>query len=199
MVASHYRHLAIHRTMLVMGPVKMKIWCHCWYSPLKYWVQRSMICLVIFGLLESLHTYCELCCVMLWYDCSVLLEILTSNNTGSVCCSHNQISVTLQVLWAHIELHTTVPHIELHTTSASWFHHPLLCAFSSCCRICGYPPFYSYGGAPISPGMKKRIRHGQYSFPDPEWTNVSQHGKRSSKTVCFIGIPRYSNNYCVEN
>ena len=44
------------------------------------------------------------------------------------------------------------------------------------CRLCGFPPFYSTGGAPISPGMKKRIRQGQYSFPDPEWTNVSSAG-----------------------
>ena len=44
------------------------------------------------------------------------------------------------------------------------------------CRLCGFPPFYSTGGAPISPGMKKRIRQGQYTFPDPEWTNVSPGG-----------------------
>ena len=44
------------------------------------------------------------------------------------------------------------------------------------CRLCGYPPFYSTGGAPISPGMKKRIRQGQYSFPDAEWSNVSAEG-----------------------
>jgi serine/threonine protein kinase len=43
--------------------------------------------------------------------------------------------------------------------------------------LCGFPPFYSTGGAPISPGMKKRIRQGQYSFPDPEWTNVSSAAK----------------------
>jgi hypothetical protein len=24
--------------------------------------------------------------------------------------------------------------------------------------------------------MKKRIRQGQYSFPDPEWSNVSTQG-----------------------
>lgn len=43
--------------------------------------------------------------------------------------------------------------------------------------LCGFPPFYSAGGAPISPGMKKRIRQGQYTFPDPEWTNVSKEAK----------------------
>ena len=42
--------------------------------------------------------------------------------------------------------------------------------------LCGYPPFYSNHGAAISPGMKRRIRQGQYSFPDSEWKNVSQGG-----------------------
>ncbi len=28
-------------------------------------------------------------------------------------------------------------------------------------RLCGFPPFYSNHGLPISPGMKKRIRSGQ--------------------------------------
>lgn len=43
--------------------------------------------------------------------------------------------------------------------------------------MCGFPPFYSNTGMAISPGMKKRIRTGQYDFPDPEWTNVSQAAK----------------------
>ena len=43
-------------------------------------------------------------------------------------------------------------------------------------RICGYPPFHTDGGAPMSPGMKKRIRQGDYTFPDPEWSNVSSSG-----------------------
>ncbi|XP_028401585.1 MAP kinase-activated protein kinase 2-like [Dendronephthya gigantea] len=43
--------------------------------------------------------------------------------------------------------------------------------------LCGFPPFYSNHGAAISPGMKKRIRQGQYSFPDPEWSNVSTQAK----------------------
>jgi len=43
--------------------------------------------------------------------------------------------------------------------------------------ICGFPPFYSNHGQPISPGMKKRIRSGQYQFPKPEWTNVSSDCK----------------------
>ena len=47
----------------------------------------------------------------------------------------------------------------------------------SACSLCGYPPFYSTGGAPISPGMKKRIRQGQYNFPSPEWDLVSKDAK----------------------
>ena len=29
----------------------------------------------------------------------------------------------------------------------------------------------------MSPGMKKRIRQGDYTFPDPEWSNVSESGE----------------------
>lgn len=47
----------------------------------------------------------------------------------------------------------------------------------SWCRLCGYPPFYSNHGLAISPGMKKRIRMGQYEFPNPEWSEVSEEGK----------------------
>ncbi|KAK3104002.1 hypothetical protein FSP39_023566 [Pinctada imbricata] len=43
--------------------------------------------------------------------------------------------------------------------------------------LCGYPPFYSNHGAAISPGMKKRIRNGQYEFPNPEWSKVSKEAK----------------------
>lgn len=44
-------------------------------------------------------------------------------------------------------------------------------------RLCGFPPFYSNHGLAISPGMKKRIRLGQYDFPAPEWSNVSQEAR----------------------
>lgn len=43
--------------------------------------------------------------------------------------------------------------------------------------ICGYPPFYSDRGDTISPGMKKRIRAGSYTFPEKEWSKVSIEGK----------------------
>lgn len=44
-------------------------------------------------------------------------------------------------------------------------------------RLCGFPPFFSNHGQAISPGMKKRIRTGQFEFPDPEWSQVSQDAK----------------------
>lgn len=43
--------------------------------------------------------------------------------------------------------------------------------------LCGFPPFYSVQGLPMSPGMKKRIRLGQYEFPKPEWAEVSDEAK----------------------
>lgn len=47
-------------------------------------------------------------------------------------------------------------------------------------RLCGFPPFYSNTGQAISPGMKRRIRMGQYEFPNPEWADVSQEGEQST-------------------
>ena len=44
-------------------------------------------------------------------------------------------------------------------------------------RLCGFPPFYSNHGMAISPGMKRRIRNGQYEFPNPEWSQVSTEAK----------------------
>ncbi|PAA50806.1 hypothetical protein BOX15_Mlig013465g1 [Macrostomum lignano] len=43
--------------------------------------------------------------------------------------------------------------------------------------LCGYPPFYSKSGLAISPGMKNRIRNGQYSFPSADWKHVSSSAK----------------------
>jgi len=52
--------------------------------------------------------------------------------------------------------------------------------------LCGFPPFYSNHGLAISPGMKKRIRTGQYDFPDPEWKNVSQSAKDLIKNMLSV-------------
>ncbi|XP_054833807.1 MAP kinase-activated protein kinase 3 [Eublepharis macularius] len=44
--------------------------------------------------------------------------------------------------------------------------------------LCGFPPFYSNTGQAISPGMKRRIRMGQYGFPNQEWSEVSEEAKQ---------------------
>ncbi|KAM6927516.1 MAP kinase-activated protein kinase 2 [Xenentodon cancila] len=49
--------------------------------------------------------------------------------------------------------------------------------------LCGYPPFYSNHGLAISPGMKRRIRMGQYEFPNPEWSDVSEEAKQLIMTL----------------
>lgn len=52
--------------------------------------------------------------------------------------------------------------------------------------LCGFPPFYSNHGLAISPGMKKRIRMGQFDFPSPEWQNVSDYAKKLIKGMLNI-------------
>lgn len=42
---------------------------------------------------------------------------------------------------------------------------------------CGYPPFYSTQGKRLSPGMEKRIKRGQYDFPENEWGLISDQAK----------------------
>lgn len=49
--------------------------------------------------------------------------------------------------------------------------------------LCGFPPFYSAHGLPMSPGMKSRIRSGQYAFPSPEWDKVSDQAKNLIKCL----------------
>lgn len=60
---------------------------------------------------------------------------------------------------------------------------PLFLLPSPWLRLCGYPPFYSNHGLAISPGMKTRIRMGQYEFPNPEWSEVSEEGE---KPTCVL-------------
>lgn len=52
--------------------------------------------------------------------------------------------------------------------------------------LCGFPPFYSNHGLAISPGMKKRIRLGQYTFPEPEWAKVTDDAKDLIKGMLQI-------------
>ena len=44
--------------------------------------------------------------------------------------------------------------------------------------LCGYPPFYSENPKKqLSQGMRRRIMHGEYDFPAPEWSKVSDLAK----------------------
>ena len=43
--------------------------------------------------------------------------------------------------------------------------------------LCGYPPFFSVRNQKISPGMKRRIRTGDFKFPKKQWENVSKESK----------------------
>lgn len=54
--------------------------------------------------------------------------------------------------------------------------------------LCGYPPFYSNTGMPISPGMKKRIRQGEYTFPADDWNNVSTTAKDLIKSMLTVDV-----------
>lgn len=76
-----------------------------------------------------------------------------------------------------------------------------VCDVWRCCRLCGYPPFYSMGGAPISPGMKKRIREGKYSFPSADWSTISADGtlmflflilQKKKRLVFYLAIKVHS-------
>lgn len=58
-----------------------------------------------------------------------------------------------------------------------WSHNAVYCLAH---RLCGYPPFFSHHGLAISPGMKRRILTGQYEFPNPEWSDVSEEGERAN-------------------
>ncbi|KAM7404908.1 hypothetical protein PAMP_012212 [Pampus punctatissimus] len=49
--------------------------------------------------------------------------------------------------------------------------------------LCGYPPFFSYHGLAISPGMKRRICNGQYEFPKTEWSDVSEE---AIQLICHL-------------
>lgn len=56
--------------------------------------------------------------------------------------------------------------------------------------LCGYPPFYSEGGAHISPGMKRRIRSGVYDFPPEEWKDISSSVKDLIRGLLHIDPER---------
>ena len=53
-------------------------------------------------------------------------------------------------------------------------------------RLCGFPPFYSNHGLPISPGMKKRIRWWNDDHPFMKWWSLEMTIWRSDDDDCDI-------------
>ena len=47
--------------------------------------------------------------------------------------------------------------------------------------LCGYPPFYSEDGTPLSAGMKRRIQGGQFAMDGDDWAEVSEEAKELVK------------------
>ncbi|XP_065682439.1 MAP kinase-activated protein kinase 5 isoform X1 [Hydra vulgaris] len=53
--------------------------------------------------------------------------------------------------------------------------------------LCGYPPFYSENPRKqLSQGMKRRIMEGEYDFPAPEWSKISDLAKDVIKRMLVI-------------
>ena len=72
------------------------------------------------------------------------------------------------------------------------FSASLIHVFQHCFhRLSGRPPFYSMHGAGMSPGMKERIRCGQYNFPAEQWSCISPDGKLiySSNLLHVMKLP----------
>jgi serine/threonine protein kinase len=65
---------------------------------------------------------------------------------------------------------------------------------------CGYPPFYSEHNDSISPGMKKKIRAGDYKFPEREWSKISINAKNLiEKMIIPAPEKRLTINEIMEN
>ena len=59
--------------------------------------------------------------------------------------------------------------------------------------LCGYPPFYSENPRKqLSQGMKRRIMHGEYDFPAPEWSKVSDLAKDIVKRYPIFVVKLFS-------
>ncbi|CAF1372141.1 unnamed protein product [Didymodactylos carnosus] len=52
--------------------------------------------------------------------------------------------------------------------------------------LCGYPPFYSEHSLPISPGMKTKIRAGEYQFPKEDWCVVTDEAKNLIQAMLTV-------------
>ncbi|CAF3645520.1 unnamed protein product [Rotaria socialis] len=53
--------------------------------------------------------------------------------------------------------------------------------------LCGYPPFSSQNDQlTLSPGMRDRIKAGDYEFPDNPWSNISQEAKLTIQRMLTV-------------
>jgi serine/threonine protein kinase len=56
--------------------------------------------------------------------------------------------------------------------------------------LSGFPPFHSMHGEPMSPGMRRRIRNGQYRFNQSVWSKVSDEAKELIKGCLDTNVSR---------
>lgn len=52
--------------------------------------------------------------------------------------------------------------------------------------LCGYPPFHSECAGLFTEQMKRRIKAGDYSFPSPDWDNISDTAKNVVRKLLVI-------------
>lgn len=123
-------------------------------SPRKCWALRNTTNRVICGRLEWSCTYCK------WVQRSLFFCFrYFQPRIGNFCF---QLLIWYKTLFFLVN---TFAMQKFHLHSNFCINHwVMLIWFCFCSRVCGYPPFYSNHGLPISPGMKKRIRSGQYEF-----------------------------------
>ena len=50
-----------------------------------------------------------------------------------------------------------------------------VCDVTSCCRLCGYPPFYHENDSELF----RQILKGEYEFDSPYWDEISESGESS--------------------
>ncbi|KAF5404597.1 Mitogen-activated protein kinase-activated protein kinase 2 [Paragonimus heterotremus] len=52
--------------------------------------------------------------------------------------------------------------------------------------LCGFPPFFSRSGAPLSPGMQQKIIFGNFDFPPAYWAHVSNGAKDLIRRLLLV-------------
>lgn len=57
--------------------------------------------------------------------------------------------------------------------------------YFSCCRLCGFEPFWDDGG---EVAICRKVVQGNYSFPSPWWDDVSDSAKDLITQVIFLNI-----------